>query len=749
MTGYGGGSYGGGLYGGSTGVALLPAQLGGAWVTVEVAWGADPAGDPDSWTWVPVTEDVRVDPGLSWRLGRADESSRSNPATLTLLLDNSSSNYSLGPTSANYPNVRRGTPVRVRVALPDGQGWRTAFLGNADGWSPAWASTRGNVAEVELSASGTLRRLAQGAAPITGPYRRTMSTTSSVVAYWPMEDGELATVLAPAVGTAAMTYLGEVDLAQDSAFLCSDPIPTMGAGSLDAQVPLYTSSAGQHQVRWLAVFPDSPSWSDRSVIARIYTDGSMGRWDLQWRSGGSLTLVGFNADGSQNFDTGSWAFAVNGKAMRMSVELLQEGSDVGWVFARLVQFASGANFVDDDSPGMTKATGRTITRVTRVELAPDGNLDGLSLGHLTVQNVQTSIFESSGPFNAFNNEGVTANPQGRLRRLCSENGVEFTLHTGTVDTLTLSDRMGPQKADTLVDLLRECEDAEQGQLWDGLSAGLAYTTRRRQENADATLTIDAGAGELAPPFEPVDDDQRTRNRVTVKRARGAEATYEDVDGPLGTAQVGVYDDSVTVNLSSDGALPDLAGWLVRRGTATGYRYPSVTVDLGASPHLAGAVLDLIPGARIDVTNLDDALVGLDGEVVPLIVEGIQHRLSPTRWTVTMTCSPYGPFEIAVIAEESGDLADEVFRLDSTLGTSTLTAAVGAGVTSFQVATSGGPLWSTTADDYPLDLEVGGVRVRVTACSGGSSPQTFTTAGTPRALVAGAAVQLYEPAGLGL
>jgi len=748
VTGYGGGGYGGGLYGGSTGVALLPAQLAGAWVTVEVAWGADPAGDPDSWTWAPITEDVRVDPGLAWRYGRADESSRSNPATLTLTLDNSAGAYSLGPASPHHPHVRRGTPVRVRIALPDGAGWRMAFLGFADGWSPAWASTRGNVGEVELSASGTLRRLTQGAAPVTGPYRRAMSTTSSVVAYWPMEDGDLATVFAPAVGTAAMTYLGEVDLAQDTTFLCSDPLPTMGAGSIDALVPEYTSSAGQHQVRFLAAFPDSPSWSNRSVIARIYTDGSVGRFDLQWRTGGGLTLVGFNADGSENFDGGNWAFDVNGAAVRLSVEMLQEGSDVGWGLRRLAQFATGGNYVDDTVAGV-KATSRTISRVTRVELCPDGNLDGLSLGHLAVQDVQTSGYEADAEFNAFNNESVTAQPTGRLVRLCTESDVGFTLYTGTTDATTPPDRMGPQPAATLVELLRECEDAEQGQLWDGLDAGLAYTTRRRHENADPTLTIDAGAGELAPPFEPVDDDQRTRNRVTVKRSRGAEATYEDVDGPLGTEAVGVYYDSVTVNVSSDGALLDLAGWLVRRGTATGYRYPSVTVDLGASPHLAEAVLDLIPGARVDVTNLDSALVGLDGETVPLVVEGIQHRLDPTRWLVTMTCSPYGAFEIATIAEASGDVTDEAFRLDEDPTVSTLVADVGEGVTSFQVATSGGPLWSTTADDYPLDLEVGGVRVTVTACSGGSSPQTFTTAGVPRALTAGALVRLYEPAGLGL
>jgi len=70
----------------------------------------------------------------------------------------------------------------------------------------------------------------------------------------------------------------------------------------------------------------------------------------------------------------------------------------------------------------------------------------------------------------------------------------------------------------------------------------------------------------------------------------------------------------------------------------------------------------------------------------------------------------------------------------------------AGASSLSVATASGPLWTTTADDFPFDVEVGGIRVTVTAISGGSSPQTFTVTGATvtKALSSGSAVTVWRP-----
>jgi hypothetical protein len=214
---------------------------------------------------------------------------------------------------------------------------------------------------------------------------------------------------------------------------------------------------------------------------------------------------------------------------------------------------------------------------------------------------------------------------------------------GTPDLLGEIDRMGPQLVGPLLPLLHECETADQGQLWDGRTAGLAYTTRRRKTLGVPGQEVNAAFGRLTSDFAPVDDDQRNRNRMTVTRLHGVSVTYEDVDGPLGTGAIGIYDDSITVNTYSDDYVAQFARWFVALGTVEGYRYPSVTIDIAAAPNLAGALLDMIPGGWLQITGLDTTLAGFPDATVNLVVEGIAHELTTREWRVTFRCSPRAPW----------------------------------------------------------------------------------------------------------
>ena len=378
------------------------------------------------------------------------------------------------------------------------------------------------------------------------------------------------------------------------------------------------------------------------------------------------------------------------------------------------------------------------------------------VGHLTVENVITSPFTSTDSLIAFQGEFASSgnvNPFiSRMERLCSENGVALARYTSSniVDPggLTSFDVMGPQLVAPLLDLLREAEGADQGQLWDGRSHGLSYTTRRRREEGILRLTVDAAAGELAESFEPTDDDQRTRNRIDVKRTFGITSGWEDATGTMGTDVIGIYDEAVTVNIGRDQDVIQHAQWRVSLGTVEGHRYPSVTIDLRAAPRLAASVLDIVPGERIDVANLDDTLDAFTASLVSLIVEGIAHEVSATTWRVTFRCSPFEPWAVGRIAAESGDTSDMVLRLDT--DGSTLAARAETGFTSLSVATGTDfALWTTDPDDYPLTLSVGGIPVRATACSGTTSPQTFTVDPLPLPRALGAPVALWEPRRLGM
>ena len=73
-----------------------------------------------------------------------------------------------------------------------------------------------------------------------------------------------------------------------------------------------------------------------------------------------------------------------------------------------------------------------------------------------------------------------------------------------------------------------------------------------------------------------------------------------------------------------------------------------------------------------------------------------------------------------------------------------------GTVALPVTVTAGAPWTVAADDYPLYLDVAGVRLRVTGCTAPSGAnQTFTTEALPVNIPAGTAVQLWRPAVLGM
>ncbi len=732
------------------GVPFLVDELGDdAVIAVEVAFGADVLGDPEAWPWFDVTTDVRSDPAITTQLGRGDEASLSQPAQLSFVLDNTAGTYNLGGEGVHWPYVRQGTPVRLTIDPDDGDGVRTVLLAFAASWVPGWDTMRGTVPVVTLTAAGTLRRLEQGQPPVASALRRALAGIESVKAYWPMEDGRDSVTLAVVEGGQDITFTGTPRPAAGvGAFNCTAPIVDAGKdGAFTANVTSFPAT-GECQVRFLAQFPDDGLGAE-TVIARIFTTGTLGRWDLVYDVGtpatGSLQLRIYDADGTLNTTSGPFAFALDGTAVRMNLEMVQDGGDVDYRYGTIK-----ATDLDASAVSGTLST-RSFLTVSQVQLTPNGEASGLLLGHLTVQDETTSQFDATGPFRAhvgeFASSGTVA--LSRMHRLCSENGVALDRFTPiTPASLGDHDRMGPQLPGTLLALLRECETSDQGQFWDGRHAGLTYSTRRYRENLDGDIRLTVSGDELAGGWTPTHDDQRIANRVTCTRLQGVTAVVEDTDGRRGTAAVGYYDSTLTVNAQLDGMAEQHAAWQVSLGTQEGYRVPSVTVDVRAVPALAGAVLDVVPGDRLRLQDLDDVFGGWGASVgtVDLIVEGIGHQITPRTWLVTFACSPFSPWGIGGFADETGDTDPAVWRVDT--DGAALAAGASAGATSLSVASTGA-LWTTAADDYPLSLSVGGVRVEASACSGTSSPQTMTVAALPVARSSGAPVALWDPRPIGL
>lgn len=728
-------------------VPFLVEKLGpDARIEIQVAWGADVTAAYSSWTWTSISGDVRIKDGVSIKQGRADEAAKAQPATCTLVLDNSTGAYSLGGQSPNWPHVVKNTPVRIMVDH-DGNGtFSVLFIGYADSWSPKW-NKAATVAEVHLTASGILRRLQQRTAPVLSSLRRRLSSESNVVAYWPLEEGKLATAGASAIeGHPPLTVLNTVEFAANTdAFAATVQMPVLKLGGLWGLVPNYTVTAGQ-QFRCLFSFPDNGSGMaiEGNVAHLQMGSSSFSAIEVRYLANGSLRIMGTSRSGATTTTLFNPAitFAVDGKDLRLYIELAQVGPDTTWRVG--IQTPGAGGFF----AGGTVA-GATMGRIEAVRLGNDSNHNGLAVGHPVVQNAVTSIFDDAQELDAF--EGETS--WVRFSRLCTENGLEKGITTDGTAFDQVTDKMGEQRPLALLTLLEQVQEVDRGIVYDGRTqGGLNFRTRRAIESGAASLTVDVGADKLAGILEPVDDDQSLLNKAVVQRVDGATAVFEDVNGPLGTSSVGTYDSSLTIPVASDAAVLQYASWAVALGTVEGYRYPSVELDLAATPELIPAFMGLTPGSRVDLVNVAATATQHPRETIRLLVQGFEQTLTPFSWNVTLNCTPFDPWYIGRTANADGTPVSpnpdaDTMHMDT--DGSTLSAAAAIGATSLSVATTTGPRWTTVAADFPFDIEVGGIVVTVTAISGAGSPQTFTVTGVTKALAAGLDVRLHAPLVLGL
>lgn len=611
-------------------------------LSVQIAWGADLLGDPTAWSWTEIGTDVRESPGISISLGRGDEAGTAQPASCSFELDNRSGDYSLGGQSANWPNVRLGTPVRVRVN-PAGAGMVVTFQGAITSLGPTWPFH--SVAQVTLESAGTLRRLAQGDAPLESAHLRGTRGIPTVLHYWPMEDGKSAAFFAPAVGDVPLVWTGNDIIAQlgsprmgeDTAFATSAPLPVVDGAWYIAYVAPYVAGS-EFQATMLAHWGTDLEASEASIIGFQCT-GTATYIDLMYTGDGSVyALVRDAAHGSHASPTLDVDLHSDPRTVRMHLQLTQVGADVDISF--------GVARTDDSAVASTYTLAghafgnveRVFTNATNLGGGP-GIIQNAAFGHLVVRTDVTSLFEEINLVSGWNGETTTE----RVQRLCDENDEIIEVTHASFTTL------GPQSVDSLLGLLHEAEIADQGLLYDGRGPGLIYSPREERENRPADLTLDATDSNLKPALTPVYDDQRARNKVTITRKGASPVTFEDVTGPMGTAEIGTYDDGDTVNVKDDNAARHYAEWSVWLGTQEGYRYPTITVDLGSTPSIVDEVLALGPGSRVDITGLDDALASHPGpDTLSLLVEGIDHTLQAGRWGVVLKCSLYAPWRIGTL-----------------------------------------------------------------------------------------------------
>lgn len=700
-------------------------------VRCEVAWGANLAAAPGTWTFTDITADVRTDIG-SITVGRADEAATSQPTTVSFTLKDPNGNYV--PRNArgiNYPYVRQNTPFRLTFAT----GVRALVY--ADSYTVSWDESLA-IPIVTVSASGSLRRLAQGAAPTSSSLYRTITATGPV-AYWTLEDDSGATAAASAVVPGlALQYFASNQSAAPQFGTVTGP---GGSGQLPnfanaASLAAYIVPAAGASTPWSFGFAVKASTIATTLIVdtvRVYTTASVWYWDVGARPAaeGGLAVNGTYANNAGTFQI-----------------LTNEGIDDGaWHWVVVTAGQSGPNinvnvYIDGHLAGGPGAwpvslAAKILGPINAMLINPSqpSGLYPVGVGHLALWN-GASIADQTASMNGYTGETATA----RLTRLAAEQvpAIPITV-TGTSSTL-----MGVQPMATFLALARACEAADGGVLTDGgTNGGLTYLARSARYNLTAAFVLDNAQGQLARPFQPTEDDQRRRNDVTASRTGGSSGRYTDVTGPQGTAAIGTYPDTVSLNVSSDAVLVDQAAWRVHLGTAETMRYSPVVLNLRARPELVTAWLAAGVGSRFTLRNLPSQHGPGD---VDLIVEGWAEHSDGFDWTVAINSSPYDPWRVMKVADA------QLGRLDT--GGSSLLAGITATDTSATVATTVPPLWVTTATfpaDFPFDIGVDGEQITVTAITNNANANAYfesplnaaNWAGVNNATIAANGAQFHE------
>ena len=696
-----------------TGQPFLRALLGpNAAIVFEAAFGADLSDVTGAgWVWTDLGSDPQHDPGVPITVGRADNVGAAGAARLSVKLNNSTGNYTYGnPVGAYYPNIKQNTPIRQRMTL-DGTNFFTRFQGYMDSANPV-TDQSAKVKWVSLTALGALGRLAGQKKPIASPLTRAI-LASKPTGYWPLDEPSGSTQAhsaipgvqnlftqiadpvfgAPGPGGAAAA----VDMGQRNSGL-----QTSGPTTAPAVIPLPPSTATSFRVELSVLCPDVDTYI-MPISVYMGGAGDIDNVGLQLSSTGINVHTTF-ADSSVRNDAAT-GDTNDGVWHRLRFDVAKSGADTTYVLK-----------VDNTTVVSVTLAGKAFSQVSQIKFG--STVGTLSAGSRTAATA-LALWQPYAPpvavdTVAASNGYAGENVQNRLTRLCAEEGINL-VRFGFADDTT----MGPQPIAAVLDILRECEAADHGILFDGFGPGLGYQCRSARYNATAAVTLDMGA---SPPqvaaIAPVFDRQAVKNLYQVSRKGGATATVEQVTGPMGTDTIGTEDAQATVNIDTDTRLAGHANWLVSLGTVPGFRFPTIGLNMLSIPSKAATVLGMAIGSRITVQNPASKAVDLPPDPIDLIVEGWTETTTADTWSLTLNCSPYAPDDIAVVNTSPG-------RIDAaatTTGTTWTTTVTGSKFMVMDVALA----WTVAAGDFPLDINIGGERITVSAMAAwAGGGQNFT------------------------
>jgi hypothetical protein len=589
------------------------------------------------------------------------------------------------------------------------------WTGSVIQWPTRWSMT-GTNAWAPIQAAGVLRRLRAGTGQLQSPLRRQLASYSPT-GFWPLEDGAGSTTFASAITGQQpaipdrVTAAGNDDLAGASfAATFDDAFSSITAKSTKRQTGVGFAAM------WLMKLSALPA--SNTLVARIKTNGRISKWEIAADATGYIVKA-YEGDETAPTVSTSALFGVNPLSwVACQLEASISGGTITWAF---IVHQVGLTTYYAQSGTYSSSTTPTASEI---------RLGGSGLGGAAF-----SMLWLGPDTLPFVTDSFSLVSSGYAGELASARAARVALETSTplMVEVGASEAMGPQREGSPLAVLRACEGADYGILYE-TGSGLGFRPRTARYNPTSALTLTVASGHLSEPPEPIYDDQRLRNVWTVSRVDGSSATVVD---DASVALEGEFSDSDSINVKSDGVLANHAGWRTYLGVQDELRWPSITLDFARNPALLQYWRSRRYGFKFTVVT---GLAQVTGAEPSVIAEGYLAELWPDGWRVTLNCSGAAPWDVAVV-----DSATTPVRLD-TAG-STLSASVTTTGTSWSVATTTGPLWST-ATTFPFYLKCEGEVVSVLSISGGASPQTFTVTrsvnGVVKAHASGVAVSLAYP-----
>jgi hypothetical protein len=570
---------------------------------LEVAWSDTPRSASPTYT--DMTDYVRASAGVSFQRGRSNEQdAQAQPGRASWEFINDNGDFTMGNGSSPYAPLQIRRPVRI-TARYDVTTY-TLWQGFIDSWENASDDTMGYV---RVSASDRLARAATVKLP--GMVAGEILADSPAVLYTLGDDegsqiaGDLSGNNATPLKVESFGAGGVVDFGTGVA-----PGPDGGT------VAAFTTRGATDYATLTVKSPNNFGSSEGYTLECFFKF-----------SGSNAGLVSLYNAAREHIDlyTTGGAFQSGGTAV----------NDGEWHHAAVAFYGLTSEYYLDGvlygSGGGSSSTFDTLY----VGSALDGQIAYVAV-HPTV--LDAARIRAHAEAGLTGGSGDTTDE--RFARLCNIGGLPSS-HYGTLGTGQSTMCAQPTQGAALLDLLRQCAEAEDGVTYIAGNGLLTFAPRSIRQTATSAYTLDATlAGHVGDGFTYTTDDSLVLNDLTVTRPGGI--TQRVTDAASITAYE-THDDTLTLYVDTDEQIIGAAEWMVGTHATPALRGSQIDVELRAFSETGGdlnALLATDVGTLITVGNLPTDVA--PSSSVSLFVEGIAGRIEKDRVTFTLTTSPQQP-----------------------------------------------------------------------------------------------------------